>query len=140
MHDDIETLRRRLATLTRAANAIRANAADLWVLGWERPVIDSEPDRGNFESSTPSAGDPRARRLFDQLADAVSKIEAELVGYERVMRALFFAGSDNPEPSRGSTISRLEFDRLRTNQQRRRQAGDYTPTPMTTQPQHPGHR
>lgn len=138
MTDDVELLRRRLALMAKAANGMRSHVGDLWVLGWERPVVNAEPDRGNFESSMPSAGDPRARALFDQMLEATAKIEAELVGLERAMRALFFAGSENPRRSLGSTISRAQFDQLKRNQQRRREAGEYTPTLLMSQPQHPG--
>lgn len=127
MHDEVETLKRQLAGLVRAANNLRTHTPDLWLVGWEHRVTDTEPDRGHFESSPPNAGNPKARRLFEQLAASITRMEAELVGYDRTMRSIFFAGTHNPEPTRGSTISPAEFARLKQAQERRRDQGGYAP-------------
>lgn len=131
---DIDDLRRRINSLVRAAQHISAHAADLHGLAWDAPSGDGEPDRGAYESRTPRAGNPRARRLYERITAEVSTIEAELVGLRRQMDGLFFAGSDNPEPSRGSMIRRDDFDQQLTKQRGR----DDTPTKLVPQPQHPG--
>lgn len=134
-HHDVAQLQRRLDTLTRAAAKLRAHAPDLYRLGWEPYVGERlEGDAPGFESSPPRTGDPRARKLFDRLASEAAQMAAELVGLERSMTGLFYAGSSNPEPSRGSTISREEFDRRLGRQ---RAQGD-SPARLVDQPQHPG--
>lgn len=135
-HNDAAALERRLDSLVRAATRIRQNAADLHDLGWEAHVGEVlEGDSPGFESRIPRAGLPRARALFERISVEVAQMEAELVGLERSMMALFFAGSSNPEPSRGSTISRGEFDRLR---ERQRARGGHAR--LVSQPEHPGRR
>jgi len=132
---DVDVLRHRIDNLMKAASRIRANAADLHDLGWERSVTDVERVAGGAPDRAPKAGSPRARRLFDQIDESIVRMEAEMIGYERVMMALFFAGSSNPEPSRGSMISRADFD-LQVERQRRRGSN----TRIVEQPQHPGRR
>lgn len=139
-HNDIELLRRRLDTLIRAATRIRTHAPDLFDLGWEQAVTDVEKVNGGAPDRAPNAGNPRARRLFDRIASEVSSIEAELVGLDRTMMAIFTARSERPEPSRGSTISHAEFERLKANQGRRRARGEHVPAQLEPQPQHPGRR
>lgn len=137
MTSDVATLRRRIDTLVRAATKLRAHAADLHGLGWEKAVVDVENvASGKPESKPPGGGDPRARKLFERIVSEVAQMEAELVGLERSMTGLFYAGSSNPEPSRGSTISREEFDRQLGRQRAR---GD-APARLVDQPGHPGVR
>lgn len=135
--NDIVLLQRRLDTLTRAAARIRQHAADLHGLGWEAHVGEAlEGDSPGFESHPPKAGDPRARRLFDRIVVEVASMEAELVGLDRTMMAVFTARSERPDPTRGSMISVAEHDRLRAAQRKR--LG--TPVRLEPQPQHPGKR
>ena len=61
-----------------------------------------------------------------------------LVGLERQLTAHFYAGSQSPEPSRGSLIPAAEHDTLLAKQRARRAAGEYAPTPLVEQPRHPG--
>lgn len=131
---DVDELRRRLTSLARAANRIAAHIGDLHSLGWEPAITDTEKVAGGTPDRTPRAGHPRARRLYERIATEAAQMEAETIGLERTMMGLFFAGSTNPEPSRGSMISRTDFERLR---QRQRQRPD-TPTRIVEQPQHPG--
>ena len=133
---DVDVLRQRIDSLARAAAKIRAHIGDLHGLGWEKAVGEVEKVNGGAPDRTPRAGDPRARRLYDRIFSEVASIEAELVGLERQMTAVFFAGSSNPEPSRGSLISRAEFDRLKDRQRKRPD----THTRLVDQPQHPGKR
>lgn len=134
-HNDVVTLRRRIDTLVRAATRLRAHAADLHGMGWDPQVGEPlEGDAPGFVSAPPRAGDVRARRLFDRIFAEVAQMEAELVGLERSMTGLFYAGSSNPEPSRGSMISREEFDRQLGRQRAR---GD-APARLVDQPGHPG--
>lgn len=134
-HNDVADLERRLDSLVRSAARIRANAADLHDLGWERMIGEAEKVNGGDHDRAPRAGLPRARQLFGSISVEVGRMEAELVGLERSMVGLFFAGSTNPEPSRGSMISRAEFDRLR---ERQRVRGGHTR--LVQQPEHPGKR
>lgn len=137
MHRDVEALVKRIDTLTRAAGRLRTHAPDLHALGWDAAVVEVENvASGKPESKPPRAGNPRARWLFENLVVQVERMEAELVGFERTMMAVFFAGSSNPEPSRGSMISRAEFDRLRAKQRAR---SDGHPV-LVDQPQHPGRK
>jgi hypothetical protein len=134
--NDVELLRRRIDTLVRAASDLRRHAADLHGLGWEKAVADVEKVNGGSADHSPRAGDPRARRLFERIFNEVAQMESELVGLDRSMTALFYAGSSSPEPSRGSTISIAEHDRLLANQRRRSD----TPARLVDQPSHPGRR
>lgn len=140
MTTDIETARRRLLSIVRIANRLRDNTADLHTLAYDPHIGDTEPDRANHDSRPPRTGDPRARALYDRLAAEADAIEAVLIGLDRALTGLFFAHNTSAEPSRGSLISRAEFDQLRGNQRRRRTAGYYTPAPITRQPPHPGKR
>jgi hypothetical protein len=131
---DADELRRRLTSLARAADRIANHVGDLHSLGWEPTVTDTEKVAGGAPDHTPKSGHPRARQLFNRIAAEAAQMEAETIGLERTMMGLFFAGSINPEPSRGSMISRTDFDRLR---QRQRQRPD-TPARLVDQPPHPG--
>lgn len=131
---DVELLRRRVNTLTRAAQKIATHCADLHDLGWERHVGDVEKVKGGTVDHSPKVGNPKARHLFERIFREIASIEAELVGLERSMTGLFFAGSSNPEPSRGSMISRAEFERLKKNQ------GPDSSPKLIEQPSHPGER
>lgn len=134
--NDVATLRRRLDTLIRAATRLRTHAADLHSLGWEAHVGDVEKVNGGATDHAPRAGDPRARRLYERICAEVASAEAELVGLDRTMMALFTARAERPDPTRGSTISVAEFD-ARIAKQRAR--GD-SPARLEPQPQHPGRR
>lgn len=133
---DVELLTRRLRTLTRAADRIRAHAPDLHSLGWEPQQGDTEKVNGGTTDHTPRAGDPRARHLWDRITLEVGRAEDLLVGLERAMSALFFAGSTNPEPSRGSLHSSAEQDQLLAKQRARPD----TPVRLVDQPPHPGRK
>jgi hypothetical protein len=123
---DVDALARRLRILTRAADRIRAHAADLHSLGWEPHRGDTEKVNGGTTDHTPRAGDPRARH------------EDLLVGLERDIVAFFFAHSTSPEPSRGSLISAGEHAQLLARQRARAD----TPARLVDQPAHPraGHK
>jgi hypothetical protein len=131
---DIDLLRRRLDTLTRAATHLRAHLPELHHLAWERPVTDRVQVQESKTDFTPKAGDPRARRLLDRIAIEVGRCEDILVGLDRAMSAQFFARSTNPEPSRGSLISAREHTDLIANQKTRPD----TPARLVDQPTHPG--
>lgn len=134
--DEVEALRRRLDTLTRAAARLRAHAGDLHDLGWEPHRGEAEKVNGGSADRTPRAGDPRARRLFDRVVADVEAAEAELVGDSRMMLALFTARAERPDPSRGSTISLADFDDQLARQRKR----PGTPVRLEPQPRHPGMR
>lgn len=139
--DDIGQLQRRLDTLTRAAARLRTHAADLHGLGWEKAVTDVENvASGKPESKPPGGGDPRARRLFARIVAEVASSEAELVGLDRTMMALFTARTERPDPTRGSTIAIAEFDRIKARQRQRRADGEHVPARLEAQPEHPGRR
>lgn len=136
---------RRLDLLARTATRLRRHIVDLHLLGWE-PVNSRDPleQTGSGEKAAaktdwaPKTGHPSARRLYDRIAADVAQMAAELVGYDRDVTGIFYAGSQAAEPTRGSMISREEFDRRIGRQRARRTAGEYTPTPLVDQPQHPG--
>lgn len=134
MNRDVEVLVRKLDSLARSAARLRANACDLHDLGWEAATTGEEKVAGGGADYSPRAGDPRARSLFERISAGVASVEAELVGYDRAVHALFFARSANPEPSRGSLISADEHGRLLAKQ---RQRPD-TPARIVDQPVHPG--
>lgn len=138
MNPDIDQLRRRLDTLTRAATSLRTHAADLWIFGWEPTSHDGEHVAGGNTDWAPKTGHPAARKLFDRIAVNVAQMEAELVGYERTMKALFFAGSSSAEPSRGSLIPAAEHQRLLADQRSRAADGQHVAARLVDQPQHPG--
>ena len=131
---DVEVLNRRLRTLTRAADRIRAHASDLHTLGWEPQRGDTEKVNGGTTDHTPRAGDPRARHLWDRILLEVGRCEDLLVGLERDLTALFYAHSNSPEPSRGSLISAAEHAELLAKQQVRPD----TSARLVDQPAHPG--
>lgn len=140
-NNDPATLHRRLDTLTRAAARIRQHIVDLYGLGWDAHVGEAlEGDMPGFESRPPKAGDSRARRLYDEIFTEVANIEAQLVGLDRRMVATFTARAERPDPTRGSTISVAEFDRLRARQRQRRADGEHVPARLEGQPPHPGKR
>lgn len=135
MNTDVAVLRRQLDTLIRAASRLRQHAADLHSLGWDPHIGEAlEGDAPGFDSRPPRAGDPRARRLFDQLTVRAAIIEAEFIDFDRTMMALFAARAPRPEPTRGSTISADHHDWLLAKQSER----DETPVRLEPQPQHPG--
>lgn len=138
--NDVTLLQRRIDTLTRAAARIRQHAGDLHTLGYDKSVTDAEKVNGGQADWSPKGGNPRARRLFERIFAEVASIEAELVGLDRTMIAIFTARSERPDPTRGSTISVAEHDRLRAKQRERRAAGEYTPANLEPQPPHPGRR
>lgn len=134
---EVDSLRRRLLTLARAADRLRAHAPDLFGLGWDPHVGEAlEGDVSGFESQPPRAGDPRARRLFEKIAAEAARAEAELVGLERSMMALFTVRASRPDPTRGSTIRVEEFD----DQLARQRCRSDTPVRLEPQPEHPGRR
>lgn len=133
---DVDALTRRLRTLTRAADRIRAHAPDLFLLGWEPHHGDTEKVNGGPIDHTPRAGDPRARHLFERITLEVGRCEDLLVGLASDVVAHFYAGSSSPDPSRGSLISAAEHARLLANQRARPD----TPALLVDQPQHPGRR
>ena len=133
---DIADLQRRLRTLTRAAENIRRHCPDLHTLAWEPAVTDRPHVQETRSDYTPRAGDPRARHLWERLQAEIGRAEALLVGLERDLVAAFYAGSDSPEPSRGSLISAAEHDTLITKQRGRAD----TPARLVDQPAHPGRK
>jgi hypothetical protein len=133
---DVDALCRRLRTLTRAADRIRAHAADLHSLGWEPHRGDTEKVNGGPVDHAPRAGDPRARHLWERITLEVGRAEDLLIGLERDTVAFFFAHSSSPEPSRGSLISAAEHAQLLARQRARPD----TPARLVDQPQHPGRR
>lgn len=135
--DDVGDLHRRIHSLCRMATRIEAHAGDLHALAHEPRRLGLEGDRSGFESRPPpgwAADQTRAGDLWARIATTVARAEADLVGLERAMVALFYAGSTSPEPTRGSMISRADFDGLVTRQRSR----DDTPARLIDQPQHPG--
>lgn len=137
MINDVDTLRRRLHTLTRAADRFRQHARDLHDLGWEaHRGDDAGKVNGGATDHAPRAGDPRARALFAEICAEADRSEAVLVGLSRQMMALFTARAERPDPTRGSTISVAEFDERVAKQKTR----DDTPARLEPQPQHPGRR
>lgn len=143
--DDVHYLTRRIDTLTRAATAIRRHLPDLHVLAHEPMVTTTEPSRATgFESRPPPGANhdspyrDRSQHLWSRISLQVGQIEGILVGLERQLTAHFYAGSQSPEPSRGSLIPAAEHDTLLAKQRARRAAGEYAPTPLVEQPRHPG--
>lgn len=137
MTPDVQALHRRLRTLTRTADRLRAHVADLHSLGWE--PHQGEPLEGNspgFDSHPPRTGNPEARHLFEEIVATVAAAHAQLVGLDRRLAALFRGGADRPDPTRGSTISVEEFDYRLARQKGRPD----TPAKLEPQPQHPGRR
>lgn len=133
-HRDVDHLTRRLRTLTRAADRIRAHAPDLHTLAWEPQGGDTEKVNGGTVDHTPRAGDPRARHLWERITLEVGRAEDLLVGLERDVTAHFFAHSTSPEPSRGSLISAAEHAQLLAKQRGRPD----TSARLVDQPSHPG--
>lgn len=127
-------LRRRLETISRTATHLRAHIADLHTHGWEPATSDNEKVTGGQPDRIPRSGHPQARHLYERIVNQTVGIEADLVGLDRAMTALFYAGSSSPEPSRGSMISRADFDA----QLARQRARHDTPARLVDQPQHPG--
>lgn len=138
--DDVRLLGRRLDTLTRLASEIGRHLVDLHYCGWERATTDQAHVKETRTDHTPQAGDPRARELWSRISLQTGQIEAALTGLHRQLLGYFYAGSSNPEPSRGSLISATEHDELLTKRRARRAAGDYTAVPLVSQPHHPGRR
>lgn len=136
MTDEVATLCRRIDILVRAATRIGRHAGDLHALGWEPATVEVEKVNGGRADHAPRTGDPRARKLFDRILVDISAMESELVGYDRLMVALFTARAERPDPTRGSTISVAEHDRLLAAQKARPD----TPARLEPQPAHPGKR
>jgi len=134
MTDDATQLRRRLDALTRSAARIRTHAADLHSLAWEPAVSGSEPVAASRVDYAPRTGPEAVLSFYRHLSERIAAIEAEMIGLERRMTALFFAHSVSPEPSRGSTIPVAEHEQLLVNQQGR---PDTSPR-LVDQPAHPG--
>ncbi len=131
---DVEQLTRRLRTLTRAADRLRAHAPDLHSLGWEPHRGDGEKVNGGTTDHTPRTGDPKARHLWARITLEVGRAEDLLVGLERDVVAHFYAHSTSPQPSRGSLISTADHDQLLAKQRARPD----TPVRLVDQPAHPG--
>lgn len=133
MSNEVHELRRRLDGLVRSANRIRAHTPDLFDLGWAAEVTGAEKVAGGREDHSPSIGDPRARHLFERIAAAVEAAEATVLGLERDMLSLFYAGGAPATPTRGSLIAAAEHARLLAAQRAR----DDTPARLVDQPAHP---
>lgn len=135
---DVYALRQRIDLLVITATKLRDHAADLYDLGWSPAVTDVENvASGKPESKPPSAGDPRARRLFERIVNEVGSINSELVGLDRAMGRLFFAGSEAADDGRGRyplLISRADHDDQLARQRAR---ADGHPL-LVEQPAHPG--
>lgn len=140
----LECTHRRLGRIARAANHLRANLEDLHSVGWEPgpPGAGMAVDQGEQAARdwTPRAGDRRARRLLDFLGAAAARADAELIGAENTMKTIFDAHGPILAGGTRTLVSRAEFDRAEKQQTRRRAAGQYTPTRLTDQPQHPGRK
>lgn len=134
MTDDAAQLRRQLDALVRAASRIRTHTADLHSLAWEPAVSGSEPVAASRVDYAPRTGPEAVLGFYRHLSERITAIEAEMIGLERRMTALFFAHSSSPEPSRGSTISAEEHARQLGRQRAR---GD-APARLVDQPAHPG--
>lgn len=132
-HNDAAQLRRRLDTLTRSATKLRAHLPDLHTLAWESAVGDAEPVAASRVDYTPRTGPEAVLGFYRHLSERIIAIEAEMIGLERRMVALFFAHSSSPEPSRGSIISASEHEALLANQRAR---PDTSPR-LVDQPAHP---
>lgn len=140
MTDDVA---RHLDRTIRAAQHLRTHLADLHTLAWE--PANNRPDSGQVDTDrrgktdwAPRAGDPRARRLLDQLATVAERAATDLVGCAALMGRIFEA--TRPiyiEGARGSIVSRPDLAEARRAQGRRRARGEYTPAPLVSQPDHP---
>lgn len=134
---DVTDLQRRIDLLTRTAHQLRRHAPDLWSLGWEptnNGIDDTGRVAGGQTDHSPKTGDPKARRLYERLTTDLAQMAAELVGYQRAMYALFYAGATSIDPSRGSLIPAAEHAQLLAKQQGRPD----TPAKLIDQPTHPG--
>lgn len=134
-HNDVVTLQRRIDHLVRAANRIRAHLPDLHSAAWEHPNTSHEKVRETKTDYVPAVADmaPPGRALWQRVERDLEHAETLLVALERSVTGLFMVTAA-VEPSRGSLISRAEFDQLRANQRRRPD----TPARLVDQPQHPG--
>lgn len=135
---DVDLLQHRIDTITRAATRIRAHVADLHVLAYERTVVEHEHVRGGAPDRTPRGGDPRALRLWERLIVELGRAEDTLVGLERQVIGHFLVNSTSADPSRGSLIPAADHARQLAKQRARQAAGEYTPTRLVPQPDHPG--
>lgn len=154
-HNDIETLRRRIDHLTRAAARLRAQLADLHGIAWEPAVHTTEPTRnGTFESRPPPGAHrdhpdigsrppgrisrrDQAHHLWDRTSQEIRRCEELLVGLERTVTGWFMVTAA-VEPTRGSLIRADDHDALLAARNRRQSRGEYTPSPVVDQPAHPG--
>lgn len=134
---------RALDAIIRAAQHLRAHHTDLTSIGWEPTT--NHPDSGQVDTDrkgktdwTPRAGDPRARRLLAHLDNITGRARADLVGcvamLDRILEATRPIYVETPQRS---IISRPDLDEARKAQGRRRARGDYSPTPLVSQPDHP---
>ena len=133
---DVDFLARRLRSLEHCAGRIANHLDDLHALAYEPSARNTEPDRGGFESRPPPGWKPepnRAQELLAVLTRVVANSEAAVIELERQMMGIFFAGSSNPEPSRGSLISAAEHDELLARQRART-----PPARLVDQPPHLG--
>ena len=116
MTPDVVALQQRIDIIIRAATRLRQHAADLHSLGWDPTVTDTEKVRQTKVDYVPRVAEeaPRARRVFDRIDAELASIQGEITGLDRAMMQIFTARSERPDPTRGSTISVAEFDRLVT--------------------------
>lgn len=152
---DVDHLQRRIDHLTRAADRIRAQLADLYTLAYEPAVHDNERSRAPGFESRPPPGAQRdhpglgtkppdrisrrdqAHHLWERTDQDLCRCEAILVGLERAVTGWFMVSSA-VEPTRGSLIAAADHDRLLAAQRVRENAGEYTPARLVDQPDHPG--
>lgn len=136
--DDVRLLARRIDNIARTAENIRRHLPDLHACAYEPATRDELQIRSSQTDHTPRAGDPRAQHLWSSISLRVIQVEKVLIGLERQLMGYFYAGSTNPETTRGSLIALADHNQLLANQRRRRAGGEYTPAPLTEQPRHPG--
>lgn len=137
---DVAALQRRVDHLTHAAGRIRAQLADLHSIAWDASTATTDPGdrvRGGTPDHSPRSGPDVAKALWRRSELEVGRCEDLLVGLERAITGWFMV-SASIEPSRGSLITAGEHHRRLARQDQARRDGDYVPTRLVDQPNHPG--
>lgn len=136
-HRDVDVLRARLTAIVGAATMLGRHAEDLHCLGFERAVRDEAKVSKTGVVEVDAIGDPLIRQLWRRLFEEIRVIETTIRALEWASNNALSAGA-GVEESRGSLVSKGEFNAALRRQRQRGDRGEYVPAKLVDQPRYPG--
>lgn len=135
---EIDVTRLRLVRIADAARALAEILVDLHSIGYEQKSRELSGVRSGEWSSVETVGDPVARDLFGRIVSEAKTTDVRLGALNALAYNFLTRGGPSPEPTRGSLVSKADFEQQKKNREKRRRDGEYAPVRHVPQPDYPG--